>query len=157
MVRKIAFLFFLAGALVLSEGVPATEAVPMSCLPAATSLQAFDANAAKPSEKKIYPLTSLKWDQVRETPVQAEVFYNQEKGGLEISIFFKDPEAMSLPYNLYAVLVTTESGRVIWRDFTDACKEPGLSFFPGRRLQLEPFVLKLQPQESYRVMIWGRM
>ncbi len=81
-----------------------------------------------------------------------------EVPSLEMSVRF-DPAfgGVSLPYNLYTILVIGD-GRVLnWLDFTDSCRSPGISFFPGREVHIPSVKLIGVDPQTLQIMVWGRL
>jgi len=127
-----------------------------SCLPDFTALQTMESlDPASPSNF-VRSLISQRADGYFSTRVRLE---GEPSGGaLQLRVRFDpDFEGVSLPYNLYAVLVV-EDGRILaWHDYTQGCKGMGLSFFPGRVISLPPIKLVgVQPQRL-QIMVWGRL
>lgn len=76
----------------------------------------------------------------------------------QLKVRFKpDFDGVSLPYNLYAVMIVREGEPVGWWDYTRACKGPGLSFFPGREIQLPKVNLVGGGAERLQIMVWGKL
>ena len=76
---------------------------------------------------------------------------------LKMKIQF-DPswEGVSLPYNLYAVMVIADGKPAAWYDFTRGCEAPGIGFFPGRSVELPPVKLLGSPVQRLQIMVWGK-
>jgi hypothetical protein len=66
-------------------------------------------------------------------------------------------EGVSLPYNLYAVMVIADGKPAAWFDFTRGCESAGISFFPGRSLELSPVKLLGSPPQRLQIMVWGKL
>jgi len=128
---------------------------PISCLPEATSLQAYE-SGGQGDMAKTYELMTLRFGQLAASGVNVQLKQSQKDQSLELSFSFQQDDIMSLPFNIYAILVVTEKGETIWRDLTAACTDPGIGFYPGQKVELDPIPLKIGPSESYRVMIWGQ-
>lgn len=108
------------------------------------------------SEPRAQNLMSYRNDELHETRVQlrAEV----KSGNVELKVGF-DPkfDGVSLPYNLYAVLILRNGQTEQWLDFTNGCKGPGLGFFPGREIRLPTVKSIGESPEQLQIMVWGRM
>ncbi len=66
---------------------------------------------------------------------------------------------LSLPANIYAVLVVFNGAPLAWWDFTEECMDPGISFFPGQEFDL-PQIKNLPVEGSPRqlqVIVWARL
>lgn len=98
------------------------------------------------------------------TPAAGHFHWNQRAG--LTSLFDFETPLMSLPYNLYRLDFTVghESDPDRYEhtsDFTMGCTEPGISFYPGRRVEITPTTVPArrdgQPRfaEPVRVRIWG--
>lgn len=127
----------------------------ISCLPEATSLQSYE-SGGQGDVVKTYELSTLRLGQLRATGVNVQLKQSRKDQSLELSFSFQQDDIMSLPFNIYAVLVVTEKGETTWRDLTSACTDPGIGFYPGQKVKLDPIPLKIDESESYRVMIWGQ-
>lgn len=156
MVRKIKTYIVSAFAFVPFWSAQAELSLPMSCLPDVTSLQVFETWHPAEPLKKVYPLKTQKLGRISDTGVLVSVFRNVDKGSLELTFSFAEPDSLSLPFNVYAIMVSDSKGEVVWRDLTSSCMDPGIGFFPGQEVSLEPIPLDLDDGESYRLMIWGR-
>ncbi len=66
-------------------------------------------------------------------------------------------QGVSLPYNLYAVLILRDGEPVAWWDYTRGCAGPGLSFFPGREIHLPKVNLVGGGAERLQIMVWGKL
>lgn len=62
---------------------------------------------------------------------------------------------VSLPYNLFSVLVLQGDTVVGWMDFTRECQGPGVGFFPGQSFTAQP--LKVDSDGPYKFIVWGRI
>lgn len=157
MVRNIAFYLplFLASGLSFRGWAQLSHSI--SCLPDVTSLQTFETWSIDQPLEKIYELKTQKFDRIKNTQVLVSATHNLDKKSLELVFSFSKPDVMSLPFNIYAIMVSTSRGEVIWRDLTSSCMEPGIGFFPGQKIPLEPIPLELNEGDSYRLMIWGRI
>ena len=62
---------------------------------------------------------------------------------------------VSLPYNLFSVLVLQGDVVVGWMDFTRECQGPGVGFFPGQSFSAPP--LKVEDGKPFKFIVWGRI
>ncbi len=122
-----------------------------SCLPSYTALQTTETKASFShfliSQNSQGPFTT---HVVLEGAVVDDI--------LKMKIQF-DPnwEGVSLPYNLYAVMVIAEGRPAAWYDFTRGCQTAGFGFFPGRSLELPPVKLLGSPAQRLQIMVWGKL
>lgn len=71
---------------------------------------------------------------------------------------FRDgfPE-LGLAQNIYAVTVLGEDGEVLrFEDFTGGCKGPGLSFFPGQKIDLLTLDKHTLNSPRIHLLLWSR-
>lgn len=80
------------------------------------------------------------------------------EASLDLTVQF-DPAfgGVSLPYNLYAILVISDGRVLTWLDFTDSCRSSGVSFFPGREVRIPSVKLIGVDPQTLQIMVWGRM
>lgn len=124
------------------------ESTPVSCLPNTTLLQAFEVLSPDRQLSKVY--------RAADTPVLIDIQYDsKDKKGLRLKFKFEDPTAMSLPFNLYGVFVSAPNLKPTWIDFTEACTQPGIGFFPGQTVEV-PISLDLKGETPMHMMVWGR-
>lgn len=148
MMRAVAVLLFAAGVLLPTRGHGQT-----SCLPDYTAAQAiWSANA--PTFKQ--SLLSRRSGNLITTRVWIEGTRTKDSADLWLR-FDPDFDGVSLPYNLFAVLIIRDGEPAAWWDFTASCKGPGLSFFPGREVHLPPLKLIGGPSDRLQIMVWGRL
>lgn len=125
-----------------------------SCLPQDLALQTFESGG--PGTTFHRPLSSQNSQGRFLTKVILDGKVDEQ--GLKLSFQF-DPawEGVSLPYNLYAILVIADGLPVAWYDYTRECQSPPLSFFPGRLIEV-PTVKHLgaYPQKL-QIMVWGKL
>jgi hypothetical protein len=63
---------------------------------------------------------------------------------------------LGLPYNIYMVLVATETEVLAWHDYTIGCTEHGKSIFHGQTLTL-PSIKNIKLDTlNLRLIVWGR-
>lgn len=77
---------------------------------------------------------------------------------LDLTVRF-DPAfgGVSLPYNLYAILVISDGRVLAWLDFTNSCRSSGVSFFPGREVRIPSVKLIGVDPQTLQIMVWGRL
>lgn len=130
-----------------------------SCLPAHVALQAFELiDPGQPTAFK-YHLKDLRAGTVAETRVYLQGEPDTDDPHLiRLSVAFdRDFEGVSLPYNLYSLLIVRDGEVVGWWDFTRACRGSGLSFFPGREIELPVLKLIGEKPQKLQIMVWGKL
>ena len=122
-----------------------------SCLPKYTALQTMESKSSFS-----HFLTSQNSQGLFTTHVLLEGNIVDEN--LKMKLQF-DPnwEGVSLPYNLYAVMVIADGKPAAWYDFTRGCETAGIGFFPGRSLELPPVKLLGSPAQRLQIMVWGKL
>ena len=127
-----------------------------SCLPDFTALQTIE--VLKSTDHSFaYPLASKGPAGEFTTRVRAE---GRMIDGKALSLrFLFDPtfDGVSLPYNLFAVMVLVDGVAIGYHDFTNACTSPGLSFFPGRIIEMPVVKFPHAGAERLQVMVWGKI
>ena len=136
-----------------------------SCVPEHTALNVMEKVAPVEGTSFIHFLRSLNGaGDLFTTRVQVEGRVSAGGSGvvevpsLEMTVRF-DPAfgGVSLAYNLYTILVISD-GRVLnWLDFTDSCRSPGISFFPGREVRIPSVKLIGVDPQTLQIMVWGRL
>lgn len=133
------------------------EAVePKSCLPKSTALQGMEWVTPHHPKDFLYSLRSTRGEGdsfLTKVQLQGKV----TEGEVNMLLRF-DPkfDGVSLPYNVYAVLVIVNEETVAWWDFTQGCRAPGLSFFPGSEIGLPKIKLQ-EPARRLQIMVWGTL
>ena len=130
--------------------------LPTSCLPEATSLQTFEIFQGHDLTVKTYPLKTLKLDQLKNAGVTTSINHHKNEHKFNFHFYFDDPDALSLPFNIYAIMIVNSRGGSVFKDFTQSCFDPGIGFYPGQKVVIDDLKLELHQGEAYRVMIWGR-
>jgi hypothetical protein len=122
-----------------------------SCLPSFTALQTFET-----AHEFKHGLSSRNSQGDFLTHVIFEGTRTENELRLRVGF---DPawEGVSLPYNLYAVMVIANGESVAWLDFTNGCQGPGISFFPGRTLDLPVVKLLGVSGQKLQIMVWGKL
>jgi hypothetical protein len=151
---------FLFTTLLWSSSLLAQAPSPASCLPDWTSLQSIQDIDVKQSSRLKSFLSSQNASGKFQTKVIFESDYSALSGQLTLTLQF-DPDftGVSLPYNLYSVLVVAGGQVLAWEDFTEQCNGPGNGFYPGRLVTL-PTIKINQPvgeKEKLQILVWGRL
>lgn len=117
-----------------------------SCLPDRTAAQILWSVPATTTEI-IQPLSS-----------KVQLVSRADSGEVVFRVRF-DPafDGVSLPYNLYSVLIVRNGSVVAWWDYTNGCQGPGLSFFPGREILLPKVKLIGGGADQLQIMVWGKL
>lgn len=135
------------------------QAGPQSCLPKSTSLQTIEIIDRTARKTFTHVLTTERSNEVIATKVQLIGRPHPEvPEGLELILRF-DPEfeGVSLPYNLYSVLLIDNGEVLAWWDYSNSCEGPGLSFFPGSEIRLPKLKLIGDRIHKLQIMVWGRI
>jgi len=75
---------------------------------------------------------------------------------MELTFRFKF-DGVSLPYNIYAVLVVSSDKVLAWYDLTKECRGPEASIFPGQSYSI-PRLKDLDSSISdLHIIVWGRL
>jgi hypothetical protein len=130
-----------------------------SCLPAFNSLQTAEVFDPKQPAVFIRALATEGASGLIQTKVQLVGRPSKDvPNALDLSVRF-DPNfnGVSLPYNLYSVLVIRDGEVMSWMDFTKQCQGPGIGFYPGQEVHLP--LLKFDGGDAHKlqIMIWGRI
>lgn len=126
-----------------------------SCLPPFLALQVYE-NVSSQSSGFSYSLRTLKSNSWQQTRVLLTADPADQNGAMPLRVHF-DPkfDGVSLPYNLYAILITHENEVVGWWDFTNGCNSPGMSFYPGDEVLLPAFKRLGNDVQKIQIMVWG--
>lgn len=103
-----------------------------------------------------YQLKSLEGKDVFQTPMRLDGSYDETTKQLNMKLKF-DSDGVSLPYDLYAVMVFQDDSLVAYWDFTEGCKGPGLGFFPQQTFKFPAVKLHGTGTHPLRVLVWGRL
>lgn len=122
-----------------------------SCLPDFVSLQATEKLSSP--QQMVHSLKSSRGGVLFQTDAVMDSSYDGET--LKLRVRFTDPTALSLPYNLYAVLVIVNGEVVSWQDLTGQCSGSGQSIFPGQTIELQP--VKIRSQGLIQFSVWGKL
>ncbi len=130
-----------------------------SCLSEHTALQTVEVIQPGVSHKFRYPLIAQRANESFETKVYFEGTVDQQDPTiLRFSVAF-DPSfsGVSIPYTVQALLILRDGDVIGWWDFTRLCKGPGISFFPGRVIQMPVVKLIGGKSQTLQIMVWGRL
>jgi hypothetical protein len=123
-----------------------------SCLPVYTALQTVESSDV-PFEHRLI-------GNGPDGPHETRIFFGGavENSSLKMKVQF-DPtfNGVSIPYNVFAVLVVADGETVAWYDFTRGCRSPPISFFPGRVIELPPVKLLGSQPQKLQIMVWGKL
>jgi len=128
----------------------------LSCLPSYTALQVVEDIDLGARHNFSYALKS-------ENAVglfDSRVFLSGSAAGgqLVLRAHFDDTfDGFSLPYNLFTVMVMQDGKVVGYLDFTEACNDPGIGFFPGQNIWLGPIQLNGVGTSRVQIAVWGRL
>jgi hypothetical protein len=146
---KIIALALLAGW--LATGGAASARAEDSCLPDFTSLDVFQ-DASAPSFS--LPLKS----QNASGPFVTHATLDGRWDGTALALTFQFRfGGVSLPYDIFAVLVTSGRDVLAWNDLTNACSGPGAGIFPGDSFPLPPIKTTAAPKPGWHIIVWGRL
>ncbi|MGZ3722396.1 MAG: hypothetical protein ACXVA9_05670 [Bdellovibrionales bacterium] len=77
---------------------------------------------------------------------------------LQLRFHFDDKfDGVSLPHNLYSVLIVQNGSVVGWLDFTSQCQGPGVGFFPGQSFRPPALKLSGEGKQNFQFVVWGRI
>jgi hypothetical protein len=84
---------------------------------------------------------------------------NGEFEGQELKLSFHfDFDGVSLPYNIFALLVASETEVLAWHDFTRGCYSPPPSIFPGQSYNKTPAIRINNPGKfNLHIIVWGNI
>lgn len=149
MIRSLAAILFFLALLIPAQGHGQT-----SCLPESTAAQTFWRVGA--GEPLRVPLSTRRGEETILTRVYLEGDRDGETIRMKVR-FDPDFQGVSLPYNLYAVLVIRNGAPFAWWDFTSGCEGSGLSFFPGQEILLPKVKTVGDKADRLQIMVWGRL
>lgn len=126
-----------------------------TCLPEFTALDVIETVNAGSARTFTHPLKSKNVGGIFLT----RVVLTGEFDGQRLSLTVRFPaDGVSLPYNVYLLVVGTEQDMLRWQDLTRGCKAPGASIFPGQSVNLD--AIKFQPDAgtaNLHLILWGRL
>jgi hypothetical protein len=132
------------------ETAMATE----SCFPEWTSLDVIETFNPKVPHSFSYRLKSTNTGGVFLTHATLEGRFDDQK--LNLGFRF-EIDGVSLPYNIYAVLVASASRVLGWFDLTSGCNGPGGSIFPRGKLDLPAVKFESAELLDVHIIVWGRL
>lgn len=136
----------------------ATAKAEPSCLPNYNSLQTLV--NLNPSEDKEfqYPLLTDNGRELLMTKVNLRAVYSAQDKMLFMKTHWSNEfNGVSLPYNLYAIMILQNGKPLKWIDYTHQCQGPGISFYPGGAVTLPPIPVKGEGPQTLQIMVWGRV
>ncbi len=145
--------------LILMFLAPLSAAGQTSCLPNYTALNAIHDFASHESGAFVHNLIAENGNGLFVSRVQiVGTLTGGDISSLDLIARF-DPsfDGVSLPYNLYSILVISNGKVQSYVDFTDACRSPGVSFFPGREFRIPSIKLIGADPQKLQIMVWGRL
>lgn len=128
----------------------------LSCLPDFNSLQVLETVDLAGSKTFSYPLKSENANGLFNTRVFLSGTLSNRTLNLKAH-FDETFDGVSLPYNLFVVVIIQDGQVVQYIDFTDACNDPGISFFPGQAVSLTPVALEGEGSTRLQIAVWGRL
>jgi hypothetical protein len=80
------------------------------------------------------------------------------KEGYQMTLKFREGFGeVGTPQNVYAIMVLGDQGQpLLFEDFTGGCLGPGISFFPGQKLDLLKLKSSTLPSSKIHVLLWSR-
>jgi hypothetical protein len=128
----------------------------LSCLPQFNSLQVLETVDLDAGRNFSYALKSENAYGLFTT----RVFLSGTLANRELNLkahFDETFDGISLPYNFYLIAIMQDGQVIEYVDFTDACNDPGLSFFPGQSVKLHPVHLRGSGFSRLQIVVWGRL
>lgn len=65
-------------------------------------------------------------------------------------------EGWGLPFVVYAVMIFRGNELLAFEDFTNGCRSPGISMFPGDHEELIRIKVGGEPTKDLKVIVWAR-
>jgi hypothetical protein len=122
-----------------------------SCLPEFTSLDGFQEASASSFS------LPLKSHNVSGPFVTHATLEGQWDGSaLSLTFQFK-VDGVSLPYNIFAVMIVSDKDVLAWHDLTNSCTGPGKGIFPGQSYALPAVKTSTAPRAGWHIIVWGRL
>jgi hypothetical protein len=72
---------------------------------------------------------------------------------IHVMVNHGEPE-LGNPINILALMIIQSGEMLIFEDFTQGCKSPGLSFFPQQQIGIAQ--LKTIPEGGFQLLLWAR-
>ena len=136
----------------------AAHADGSSCVPEFTSLQTLQMVDFSSGGSGVFPLKSENATGVFVSKARMSYTFAPSTHELRLRFHFDESfEGVSLPFNLYSVLVLHNGAVAGWYDFTHACKGIGPGFYPGQSFSPPPMKLEGEGMQSLQFMVWGRI
>lgn len=138
---------------------------PSSCLPEFMALSLVSTVDPTQPTKSSHPLQSENIQGRFSTPVELRVQVEPgdfKEGDQQLRLqlgFREDFSGVSLPYNLFALLIIQNDQPLLWLDLTSGCQDPGVSVFPGQEWILPSLTWWGSGGDFDRlqIMVWGRL
>lgn len=129
-----------------------------SCLPSGVAAQVFEIVDPKVPFEKTYVLNRWLAGEAYPSLVQMEwKSMVNPLDGMEGWIRFRpDFDGVSVPFNVYGVMIILNGQPLLWWDLTDECKSPGVGLFPGDLLKLPSIKWAHFQKQSLQIQIWAR-
>lgn len=128
----------------------------VSCLPEYTSLRAQADLQATPMQT--FVLRSEGSKGLFDSKVRLDVSLNEQGDQLRLKFYWDHSfEGVSLPYNLFSVLVIQNGVPAGWLDFSSDCQNPGVGFFPGQSFSPSPVKVDGHAGKQFKFIVWGRI
>lgn len=129
-----------------------------SCLPEFNSLQILETFNIDSTADFTYPLKSENASGIFISKVRLTVSLDGFSHEMKLRAHFDEAfQGVSLPYNLYSILVLQNGAVIGWYDFTRECHGPGVGFFPGQFFSPPAIKLSGEGKQSFQIMVWGRL
>ncbi len=129
-----------------------------SCLPKNNSLQMLSQIDLTVDSDSVHRLTSDTGNTVRDTRVNLKSSFKTADGKLNLRVQWdEDFSGVSLPFNVYAVMILIDGKIVNWSDYTEHCTDVGISLYPGAVLSIPPIEIGSVGLASVQIMLWGRV
>lgn len=129
-----------------------------SCLPEYNSLQAILPLDLSADGARSFQLKSDNASGVFLTKVVMDYAYSAQAQTLNMKFHFDDAfGGVSLPYNVFAILVLQNGNPVVWYDYTKACQTLGPGIYPGQSFSPVPVKLSGGGRQPLQIMVWGRI
>lgn len=149
--RLSASIFLLWGTLAFAVERP-------SCLPEFNSLQAILQLDLSTDSARGFQLKSDNASGVFITKVVMDYVYSAQTQTLNMKFHFEDSfDGVSLPYNVFAILVLQNGTLVAWYDYTKACQTLGPGIYPGQSFSPLPVKLSGSGRQPLQFIVWGRI
>lgn len=88
----------------------------------------------------------------------AEFIIQNGPRGLHLSTqFSEDSPPFSNPFHIYAIMVVHKGEVLFFRDYTDGCASPGLSFYPQQFIELGVIKKPIESGAAVQINVWGRL